>query len=124
MAQMRMAKATDDDIDVVIKFFNLFEQVCENGEFNEKDLSEWDDEDEDRLEIQKFIIKKEDKWARGSHGELDYFAFFEHWCKRIAPRWRRVVFGCQVMIENACDPMESHLAYSPYLEEFHVAPEQ
>lgn len=69
---MRMAKATKEDIDSMIEYFN----------------------------------KRE---AKGTN---------------VPCGWRRVVFGCEILINDACDPTERHLAFSPYLEESHVAPEQ
>lgn len=38
--------------------------------------------------------------------------------------WRRVIMAAEVLIDNCCDPTEETLQFSPYLEEFHVAPEQ
>lgn len=38
--------------------------------------------------------------------------------------WRRVIWGCEILTENCCDPLENHLEFSPYLDEQHVAPEQ
>lgn len=122
---MRMAKATPSDIEGMRKFFDLYEYVLENGEINGEQIeSDWNDDDTMKKELMPFVIKKEDKWARGSVGDFDYVAFFDHWISILRTDWRRVVWGCEILIDSVCDPQKDYLDYSPYLEEFHVAPEQ
>lgn len=125
MPGMRMAKATPDDIEGMRTFFDLYEYVSENGEINGEDIErDWEDNDEMLKALRPFVIKKEEKWARGSVGDFDYYAFFSHWINQLSTDWRRVVWGCEILIESVCDPNKDYLDYSPYLEEFHVAPEQ
>lgn len=122
---MRMAKATPEDLKSIRDFFHYYEYILEHGEINEETIiADWEEDEEERDHLMHFVIKKEDKWARGSTGDFDYVAFFEYWLRRLNTKWRRVVWGCEMLVDNCCDPQESHLAFSPYLEEFHVAPEQ
>lgn len=61
---------------------------------------------EDFDELRDYFLKKEDKGYNVPNG------------------WRRIYMAAQSLIESCCDPTESHLAYSPYLEEKHVDNEQ
>lgn len=124
MPGMRMAKADANDIGQCRDFFHLYEYVIENGELTDEIIkSDWEEGDVEYKELMKHVIKKEEKWARGSVGEFDYYSFFYDWHTILAPRWRRVVWGVEILIESVCDPQKDYLDYSPYLEEFHVAPE-
>lgn len=121
--KLRIAKADDADIEEVTLFFRLYEMVLSN-KWKEFDINDLNEDDEDRKHLQKFIIKESDEWAKGSVGDFDYTAFFEDWQERIGHRWRRVVMGCEIMIANACDPTEDHLAFYPGIEFKHVENEQ
>jgi hypothetical protein len=65
--------------------------------------------------------------AKATEQDIDemikYFQAKEDRGTRVPCGWRRVVYGMEILVNDVCDPAESHLAYSPYLEEFHVAPE-
>jgi len=40
-------------------------------------------------------------------------AFFKKWFSELDWRWRRVVIGCDVLIDNCCDPDKDVLALRP-----------
>lgn len=65
---------------------------------------------EDIEALKKYLLRNEQKAGKFS--------------KTFPHGWRRVVWAADILIEDCCDPTESHLAYSPYLEQRHVAPEQ
>jgi hypothetical protein len=98
---MKMAKADQDDIDKTIAFFQLVEEFMEYGKH-----TTWTDDDEEQSV------------------ELDDVAFVEKlrsmWGGRFRPNgvdcaWMRVVFGYQVLVDNACDPNASTLEWKPEL---------
>lgn len=66
--------------------------------------------------------------AKASRQDIDelikYFRGREDRGVKVPCGWLRVIYGYEILAKDVCDPHESHLAYSPYLEEFHVAPEQ
>lgn len=119
-----MAKADEEDINEMRTFFRLLDFIFPKWSMSRSVLSELDPEDDDYEELNRFVIKQSDKWANGSPGDFDYERFLEHWHGRVGHRNMRVIFGYEVMIDNACDPTEDHLSFYPGFELFHVAPEQ
>mgnify|MGYP000890696501 CR=1 FL=1 len=85
---MKMAKASKEDIDRCVKFFQLIEEFMDHGthtpEHFEEDSIELTDED--------FVQRLRELWG-GSDRPL-----------AVDSSWRRVVFGCDVLINNVCDP--------------------
>jgi hypothetical protein len=100
--KMRMAKASDKDIETLIDFFNLME-IVEASNFC---ISDWED-DEDIYPKLKPYMKLRD---------FDYAEFYHRWEPVLATRWRRVVFGCQILIESCCDPKLSYLEHKPEMK--------
>jgi DNA polymerase-3 subunit epsilon len=93
---MRMAKASKADINEITRFFNLWEYLVE---------SEWcidalGDDDEDKKHLTEF----------SENGIVDPELFFQKWYRLIDFRWRRVVLGCDLLIDNCCDPEKDYLA--------------
>lgn len=88
--QMKMAKATKEDIEKLVRFFYFIDEFMEYGTHTPCN----DDEEEDSI-------------------DLDDEAFVEHlrklWGQKYGPgevgcSWRRVVHGCDILIDNCCDP--------------------
>lgn len=129
---MRMAKADNEDFETTNRFLQTCEMFWDNRERysfidKEGEWVDWDDEDEDKqyfLKVRKELAEEEDCDPEHVDNRLLVYEVIKRRYKQCDCNWRRVVFGAQILIEDVCDPQESHLAYSPYLEQFHVAPEQ
>jgi hypothetical protein len=131
MAGMRMAKADQEDFEKTRKFLQSCESLWDNRNrysFRclEDEWEDWDDGDEDKIEMLK--IRKDLSIEEGqSESEVDnrliVYEFIKRRYKECDCHWNRVVMGGQILIEQVCDPQKDYLDYSPYLEEFHVAPE-
>jgi hypothetical protein len=102
--QMKMAKASEDDIQKVIKFFQFIEEfmeygthTTENDEFKEESID---------LADEVFVHMLRKLWGRrfGPPG--------------VDCSWSRVVFGCEILIKNCCDPDLDHLDWRSDLRGF------
>ena len=82
---MKMAKASKDDIDQIAKFFHMLEEAIEQGTYTPSDEAEPEPVDAERL--MELICRA---WAH--HGP------------DVGTSWRRVVWGCDTLISNCCDP--------------------
>jgi hypothetical protein len=132
MPGMRMAKATTNDFDTTRKFLQSCEMMWDNRDrYSFIDLEgqweTWDDEDEDKIELLKIrqeLCDEEGVNVKQLDNRLVIYEFIKRRYKRCDCNWGRVVMGADILIEQVCDPQKDYLDYSPYLEEFHVAPEQ
>jgi hypothetical protein len=85
-----MAKASKDDIQKVIAFFRLIEEYLEHGTYTLE--SEEGDEEAIELSQEQFIELLRKMWGgRFRPAGVDCM-------------WSRVVFGCDMLIDNCCDP--------------------
>jgi hypothetical protein len=90
---MRMAKATDHDFEVMSDFLSGLEQAIERPEFGDEDAANVRGEDvTDEERIGRYVLEK---WRAA----------------RVC--WGRVVFGCEVLVRNVCDPDVSYLRLRP-----------
>jgi hypothetical protein len=129
---MRMAKADQEDFDTTNKFLHTCEMFWDNRDRysfkdTETDWLTWDDEDEDKvyfLMVRDEIAKEEGCDPEHVDNRLLIYEVVKRMYKKCDCNWNRVTLGAQILIEQVCDPNKSYLDYSPYLEEFHVAPEQ
>jgi hypothetical protein len=88
--QVKMAKASKDDIQKVIAFFRLIEEYLEHGTYTLE--SEEGDEEAIELSQEQFIELLRKMWGgRFRPAGVDCM-------------WSRVVFGCDMLIDNCCDP--------------------
>lgn len=132
MPGMRMAKADKDDFDTTNKFLQTCEMFWDNRHRysfrdTEIDWKTWDDDDEDKiyfLKVQKEVAEEEGCDPEDLDNRLLVYEVIKRRYKQCDCNWRRVVHGADILINDVCDPQKDYLDYSPYLEEFHVAPEQ
>lgn len=129
---MRVAKASEKDIDATRGFLQLCEAFWDNRavfSFSElaSDWENWDEDDEHRIELTKIRRELADE-AGTSEKRIDnrliVYEFLKRHYKKADNRWNRVIMAAEVLIDNCCDPTEGHLAFFPAFEMFHVAPEQ
>lgn len=131
MPSIRVGKASPKDIEITNDFLHACEQFWDNRRrYSLSDLEseweDWDDEDEDKISLLK--IRKELAQELGySECDIDnrliVYEFLKSKYKKADNRWGRVVMAADVLIDNCCDPTETHLAFYPGIELFHVAPE-
>ena len=100
---MKMAKASKDDIDRCRKLFQFIEEYMDHGTFTPEN----DETEEESVEL------TEDEFVRMLKG---------FWGGRFKPAgvdcsWRRVVLGCDILIDNVCDPDSDTLEWKPELAE-------
>lgn len=100
-----MAKASEKDIQELYDFFNTLE-IMSNLDFC---LEDWKNEKEKNEERFYRLLKK----LANKDGEFDSEKFIEYWKDSLSVRWRRVVGGLDVLINNVCDPDKSYLDYKP-----------
>ena len=95
---MKMAKASKDDIQRCIKFFQFVEEYFEEGTHTPSDTDE-----PERLTESDFVDRLREMWGgRWKPPGVD--------CA-----WGRVVFGCNILINNVCDPEKNALELRPDL---------
>lgn len=101
---MKMAKASKDDIQKMILFFQDIQEFMDYGT-NTPENPDFEEESVD-LTDEMFVelIRK-------------------HWGGRFRPNgvdaaWTRVVHGCDVLIDNCCDPDLDHLEFREDIRNF------
>lgn len=98
---MKMAKASKDDIRKVIEFFRFIEEFMEYGTHTPD--NEEIEEDSIDLTDEKFVEMLRALWGgRFKPAGVDCM-------------WSRVVFGCDMLIDNCCDPDVDVLEWKPEL---------
>ena len=101
--QVKMAKATKDDIERCRKFFQFVEEFFEYGTHTPES---------DEFEEESIDLTDEDFVGR----------LREMWGGRFRPAgvdcsWSRVVYGCDILIDNVCDPNADTLEWKPEYDE-------
>ncbi len=92
---MKMAKASADDLRRVREFFEMLEEVIERRTYTtDEDTGEPQIIDDERLLA---LIRQ--MWSERGLG--------------VVSSWFRVVYGCQVLIDNCCDPDADTLEFRP-----------
>lgn len=99
--EVKMAKATKDDIQKTIAFFQFIDEFMEYG--THTPFNEEVEEDSIDLTDEEFVERLRALWGgRFKPAGVD--------CS-----WSRVVFGCEMLIENVCDPNADTLEWKPEL---------
>lgn len=92
---VRMARASDEDIQNVMDFFKFIDEFSEYG--TETFYPGEDNEEQFDLDEKTFAER-----------------LLHHWKELgIGHRWNRVVWGCDTLIKNAADPELSYLEFKP-----------
>ena len=97
---VRMAKATQDDVDLVVKFFQLIEEYMEYGTYTPPA----DEFEEESMELTDdvFVHYLRAMWGGGHENK-----------RSVDSAWSRVVNGYAVLVDNVCDPNSDVLEYKP-----------
>ena len=91
---MKMAKASADDLRQVNEFLQMIEEFVEYGTY-----TAGEDDEPEPIDDSQFIELIRDKWGIYRPG--------------VSHSWFRVVFGCQILIDNCCDPDADTLEFRP-----------
>ncbi len=97
---MKMAKASKADIQRVHDFMQFIDEFMEYGAIT------GDSDEEITLDDDAFVARLRDMWGH-RFGP----------CK-VDASWRRVVFGCDILIDNCCDPNSDTLEWRPDIAMF------
>lgn len=97
---VKMAKASKEDMDRVRRFMEMIEEVMEHGTYTEPDDD--DEEESEPVGTERLFELIEDAWNPTGQG--------------VGTSWRRVVYGCEILIDNACDPDADTLEWRPDLK--------
>lgn len=95
--EVKMAKATKEDMDRVRRFLEMIEEVMEYGTYTEP--SEDDEDESEPIGTERLFELIEAAWNPTGLG--------------VGTSWRRVVYGCEILIDNACDPEADTLEWRP-----------
>ncbi len=101
--QMRMAKASKDDIQKTIEFFRFIEEYMEYGTHTPQ--SEDVEEESIDLSEEQFVEKLRELWGGAFR------------TSGVDCKWSRVVLGCSILIENCCDPELDYLEWKKEIRE-------
>ena len=116
---MKVARATEEEIDKVYDFINTMDNLLDNRRWYADDESwkEWDDDDTDKQQLLR--IEEDLKCCGIEDSKVVLYEF-------IKKKWRevnyngslqRVVANADVLIDNVCDPNVSYLEFKPELKE-------
>jgi len=116
---MKVARATEEEIDKVYDFINTMDNLLDNRTWyaDEESWKEWDDDDADKKQLLQ--IEEDLKCCGIEDSKVVLYEF-------IKKKWRevnyngslqRVVANADVLIDNVCDPNVSYLEFKPELKE-------
>ena len=116
-----VAKATKDEFERVWSFLHPMEALFDSRGFfsNEEDWRDWDDDDEDKkmlLKIEKELIADGDEgWSGHPDNRLILYEFMKRKFLKAnhSGSIGRILFDCQTLIENVCDPKLDYLEFKP-----------
>lgn len=77
--------------------------------------------------ISRFVANRRDAEPIEIDGERFMAMFRHHWTlcgPGVGSSWRRVVLGCDILIDNCCDPDLDHLEWRPDVKRFLESQEQ
>ena len=129
---MNVAKADRDDLKATLDFLHAAELALDEEKYSicspyEKWQRNLNDEDPDKkmiLGIRKRIAEEEGKKEKNVDERIVMYEFLQRKFAHVScGNWYRVYLAADLLIEQACDPTEDHLAFYPGMECFHVAPE-
>ena len=118
---MKMSRATDEEIDEVIGFFNIMEALFESRNFfsGEESWRGWDDDDEDKKQLLAIEKELKSEWDDEADNRLVLYEFIKRKWKKINYNgsFGRVAMDAMVLIDNVCDKNFDYLEYKPGLKE-------
>lgn len=129
---LRVAKADEEDIKSTREFLQACELFWDSRPAysfvsKEDQWLSWENDDPEKMEllkIRKRISEEDGVDEEDVDNRLVLFEFIKRRYKKADSSWGRVIMAADCLIDNCCDPMQSHLAFYPGFVLFHVVPEQ
>lgn len=106
LIQMKMAKASRDDIERLTTFFLMLEEALEYGTYTPPNQ----ETEFERIDDERILELIREAWGQYGPG--------------VGPSWRRVVMGCGILIDNCCDPEADTLEWRKDVAAFLETQEQ
>ena len=108
---LTVAKANEHEFELVRDFVNVMENLFDGrGGFVEEWWT-WDDDDEDKQELRK--IQKELECDEEDEQVLLEFVKRRFRKANYCGSFGRILFNCETLIENCCDPDLDYLEFKP-----------
>jgi hypothetical protein len=110
---MKVAKASKDDIQTMRDFFAVWEELERgNYQITKQEVKEyWQEDDRMFKLLMPYAVDEINDWD-DVEGDTQV-KFLNDWFGKVSWRKDRVIFGCEIMIDNACDPDKDYLAFKP-----------
>lgn len=114
---MTVAKATEEEFDRVYGFLHPMEALFDGRGFfsNEEDWRDWDDDDEDKQLLLNIEKELQDEEGDSVDNRLILYEFMKK--KFLKANFSgsigRILFDCQTLIDNCCDPDLDYLEFKP-----------
>lgn len=118
---IRLAKADQEDFEKTRVFLQCCESLFDNrwACSSDEQWQDWDDEDEDKiaiLKLRKQLARDEDCDEDEIDNRILLFEFVKYKYRGCDCNWRRVIMAADVLIYNACDPMQDTVEWHPFIE--------
>lgn len=118
---IRLAKADDEDFATTREFLQCCDNLFENrwACCSDEQWQDWNDEDEDKkeiLQLRRQLALYEDCDEDEIDNRILLFEFIKQKYRTCECNWRRVVMAADVLIKNACDPMQDTVEWHPFIE--------
>ena len=97
--EVKLAKASKSDILVVTRFFQMLEEVIEYGNWTPRETGV-----EEPVDDERFLELIRELWNEYGPG--------------VGASWGRVVHGCDLLIDNCCDPESDVLEWRKDVREW------
>ena len=118
---LTVAKAKKSEFKQVWRFVHAMEALFDGrgGFSTEEDWRDWPDDDRDKkilLKIDKELIDAgEAMWNGHADNDLILFRFIKRIWKETnyCGSFGRILFNCETLIDNCCDPKLDHLEFKP-----------
>lgn len=118
---LTVAKATPDEFDRVWDFVHSMESLFDGRSAfsSEEDWRDWDDDDKNKqvlLKIEQDVLESDgDDWNGHPDNRLVLYGFMKR--KFLEANYSgsigRILFNCQTLIKNCCDPDLDYLEFKP-----------
>lgn len=108
---MRMAKAPQEHVDRLREWMQFNDELCHIDPTNSYEWNRFKDDWNDDERFLKIIKHCEDDEGFNWEYYLDYFR------ANISHIHMRIIFGYEVLVDNACDPELDYLDYNKEIKE-------
>lgn len=129
MADLKIAKPTNDDFEIVYRFNSVMEQLTDNRMFRASSLSDWEDWDKDDKDYQilkRFKTEVENEYDimyddefRDEHYAMVLWKYIKWFFNQHPSSLGRIIMCANIAMDNAFDqnPEVTSIEWSPKLEE-------